>query len=101
MTADDGFLFENQEFKNYLSDVNVLTTSTPLKFFNKILGFDSYFSVFLRIDPIVEEVQVTYPKLGQILAEVGSISSTLLFIKYLILRINNKILERRLLRRIV
>ncbi|KAM3131220.1 hypothetical protein pb186bvf_016678 [Paramecium bursaria] len=101
LTADDGFLFENQEFRKYLSDVNVLTTSTPLKFFNKILGFDSYFSIFLRIDPIVEEVQVTYPKLGQILAEVGSISSTLLFIKYLILRINNKILERRLLRRIV
>ena len=35
------------------------------------------------------------------MAEVGSISSTLLMIRYLIFKINEKLLEKRLIKRIV
>ncbi|KAM3131219.1 hypothetical protein pb186bvf_016677 [Paramecium bursaria] len=101
LTSDDGFIFEEINQSNFLSDVSILTITTSLNFFKKILGLQTYFSIFLRVDPIVQEVQVTYPKLGQILAEVGSISSTLLMIRYLIFKINEKLLEKRLIKRIV
>ena len=45
-------------------------------------------SFFMRVDPIIHANRVTYPKLDQILAEVGSISSTLLMIRVVIILIN-------------
>ena len=44
---------------------------------------------------------MTYPKLGQVLAEVGSISSTLLMIRVIIILVNQHILEERILKRIM
>ncbi|KAM3131218.1 hypothetical protein pb186bvf_016676 [Paramecium bursaria] len=101
LTTDDGFLFENINVSNFISDASILTATTSKDYLKKMLGLQTYFSIFLRIDPIIEQVQVTYPKLGQVLAEVGSISSTLLMIRVIIILVNQHILDERIIKRII
>ena len=72
-----------------------------MDFLSSILKFDTYISFFIRPNPIINDNKVTYPKLAQILAEVGSITSTLLMIRVLIILINEYILEERILKRII
>ena len=55
----------------------------------------------MRLDPISLDNRVSYPKLSQILAEVGSISSTLLMIRVVIILFNQHLLEERLINRII
>ena len=55
----------------------------------------------MRLDPIALDNRVSYPKLSQILAEVGSISSTLLMIRVVIILFNQHLLEERLINRII
>ncbi|KAM3133459.1 hypothetical protein pb186bvf_014463 [Paramecium bursaria] len=99
LNIDDGILFRNEYQKNFLTDVEIITGQTGMDFLQNLLQFNTYISFFIRVDPIIHDNRVTYPKLAQILAEVGSISSTLLMIRVVIILINQHILEQRILKR--
>ncbi|CAD8129845.1 unnamed protein product [Paramecium sonneborni] len=61
-----------------------------------------YLGLFLiGVDSLSETQQIIYPKLGEILADVGSIMSTLMMLKLIVIQINSKILEDTLLNTII
>ncbi|KAM3131217.1 hypothetical protein pb186bvf_016675 [Paramecium bursaria] len=101
LKVDDGILFQNKYSENFLTEIEIVTGQTSMDFLSTILGYNTYLSFFLKPNPIINDNKVTYPKLAQILAEVGSISSTLLMIRVVIILINEHILEERILKRII
>ncbi|KAM3133457.1 hypothetical protein pb186bvf_014461 [Paramecium bursaria] len=101
LNIDDGILIRNEQKLQFLTDIEIITSQTGKEFLFSTFGFDTYISFFMILDPIALDNRVVYPKLSLILAEVGSISSTLLMIRVFILLFNQHILEERLINRII
>ncbi|KAM3133458.1 hypothetical protein pb186bvf_014462 [Paramecium bursaria] len=101
LDIDDGILFHNEQKLQFITDIEIITSQTGKSFLNNSFGFDTYISIYIVLDPIALDNRVAYPKLSQILAEVGSISSTLLMIRVFIILFNQHLLEERLINRII
>ncbi|CAK55939.1 unnamed protein product (macronuclear) [Paramecium tetraurelia] len=90
---DNGVLLGSIEQETFVQDANILTTSASINFWQKILGMDTYLNMIFRLDPVSQELKIVYPKLGEVLAQVGSIANILLLLRYVILYYNEKLLE--------
>ncbi|CAD8048380.1 unnamed protein product [Paramecium sonneborni] len=90
---DNGIILRSIVKETFVQDIQILTTSSSLNLWNQILGYDSYFNMIFRLDPISSNIQISYPKLGEVLAQVGSIVNVLMLLKYIILFYNEKLLE--------
>ncbi|CAD8148933.1 unnamed protein product [Paramecium pentaurelia] len=94
---DNGILLDSIQQEIFVQDAQILTTSSSLSLWQNMLGVDTYFTITLRLDPISNELYIVYPKIGEVLAQVGSIVNVLLMLKYIILYYNEKILDRSLI----
>ncbi|CAD8112412.1 unnamed protein product [Paramecium primaurelia] len=92
-TIDTGILFGKFYSKSYVYNAQLVTSATSKNFWQTLLVQQSYFNLFIRLDPMSYDTQIVYPKLGEILAQVGSIISMLMIIQYAIQHYNERILD--------
>ncbi|CAD8067504.1 unnamed protein product [Paramecium primaurelia] len=99
--TDTGFFLESIENQKLISDFQTTSQQLPQSNFEQSFG-NKYLGLFLiGIDSLSETQQIIYPKLGEILADVGSIMSTLMMLKLIVIQVNSKILEDTLLNTII
>ncbi|CAD8099531.1 unnamed protein product [Paramecium primaurelia] len=92
-TIDTGILFSNYESKSFIYNAQLITSATSNQFWSTLLVKNSYLNLFIRLDPMSIDTQIVYPKLGEILAQVGSIMSMLMTIQYLLSYYNEQLLD--------
>ncbi|CAD8146677.1 unnamed protein product [Paramecium octaurelia] len=101
---DDGVLFNNNKHYVFLNNFELtnqeIDNSFPSKLVNSIskvqYNFTSVGCYLFRIDNIQIQEKVSLPKLGQVLAEIGSIVQLLFLIRYGVFYYNNYLLENEL-----
>ncbi|CAD8118334.1 unnamed protein product [Paramecium sonneborni] len=90
---DTGILFTQYQSKQYIYNAQLITSATNKKFWSTLLGENSFLNLFIRLDPMSIDTQIVYPKLGEILAQVGSIVSMLMAIQYFLSFYNEQLLD--------
>ncbi|CAD8210301.1 unnamed protein product [Paramecium pentaurelia] len=106
---DSGIVFNNFEHFSFLNNYEFINQVIDNSFSQKIINsmsnftynFDSYGCYLIRIDNISIKEEITHPKLGQILAQIGSIVQLIFLLKHLLLYYNTKLLENELLNEII
>ncbi|CAK62602.1 unnamed protein product (macronuclear) [Paramecium tetraurelia] len=93
---DSGILFENYEENDFVFDAQFLMTTLQIDFFKKMINMDAYITFTIRLDPFSYDTQVVYPKLGEILAQVGSIVSMIMIVQYVAYFYNEYLLQNSL-----
>ncbi|CAD8193644.1 unnamed protein product [Paramecium octaurelia] len=86
--VDTGALFEQMQQYNFIVDYRGSNSILGLSYFGQILSYNVYVSLYYKIDNIQQKQIIIYPKLSEVLAEAGSIASTLLLISYLVVILN-------------
>ncbi|CAD8060069.1 unnamed protein product [Paramecium sonneborni] len=108
-TVDDGILLSNLETFEMIKDYEVNTQSVSIKFAQDIIKtrdnskfeFDSLFTFVFRIDNIETNEIILMPKLGEVLAQIGSIVNIIMLLKILSNMINTAMLESTILHQII
>ncbi|CAD8115583.1 unnamed protein product [Paramecium sonneborni] len=106
---DSGIVLNNYERFSFLNDYEFINQVIDNSFSQKIINtmsnftynFDSYGCYLIRIDNISIKEEITHPKLGQILAQIGSIVQLIFLLKHIVLYYNTKLLENELLNEII
>ncbi|CAD8161833.1 unnamed protein product [Paramecium pentaurelia] len=106
---DDGILFNNYKRYNTLNNYEMINQQIDNSFASRVftymsetpLNLDNYGCYLFRIDNISIVEEVTMPKLGQILAQIGSIVQLLFLLKFAALYYNSQLLEDELLHDII
>ncbi|CAD8075046.1 unnamed protein product [Paramecium sonneborni] len=106
---DNGILFNNYKHHKFLNNYELISQETDRQFTKKVINsmsnfsytFDSYGSYLFRIDNISIVEEISYPKLGQILAQIGSVIQLLFLLKHIVIYYNNLLLENKLLNDII
>ncbi|CAD8125412.1 unnamed protein product [Paramecium sonneborni] len=106
---DDGILFNNYQRYNTLNNYEMINQQIDNTFASRVftymsespLNLDNYGCYLFRIDNISMVEEVTMPKLGQILAQIGSIIQLLFLLKYAALYYNSQLLEDELFHDII
>ncbi|CAD8194939.1 unnamed protein product [Paramecium pentaurelia] len=93
---DSGILFGDFEEKDFIFDAQFLISTISIDFFKKMINMDSYLTFTIRLDPFSYDTQIVYPKLGEVLAQVGSIVSMIMMVQYLAYYYNENLLENTL-----
>ncbi|CAD8212816.1 unnamed protein product [Paramecium pentaurelia] len=91
--VDVGFLFESTNDYMYINEYRVVSATLDLEYYNGLFGYNVYMAFLYKIDNIQIEISVVYTKISEILAEAGSIASTLLLLSYLVIILNQSQLE--------
>ncbi|CAD8193642.1 unnamed protein product [Paramecium octaurelia] len=92
-SVDVGFLFESTIDYNYINEYRVVGATLELEYYNRLFGYDVYMAFLYKIDNVQIEVSVAYTKISEVLAEAGSIASTLLILSYVVIFLNQTQLE--------
>ncbi|CAD8145871.1 unnamed protein product [Paramecium octaurelia] len=106
---DDGVLFKNYQHYYFLNNYELINQEVDTSFMPRVVSFmsngkydlDIFNSYLFRIDNISIVEEVTMPKLGQILAQIGSIVQLIFIFKYVVIYYNNKLQENELLHDII
>ncbi|CAD8060359.1 unnamed protein product [Paramecium primaurelia] len=98
---DDHPLFSNQKRFVYFSDFTVLTQTLSNNLSKSIIQDDVFIQIAFKIDPIETVQQITYVKIGEMLAEVGSIANLLLTVSWFIQQFNKEELENKIIDEII
>ncbi|CAD8182502.1 unnamed protein product [Paramecium pentaurelia] len=91
--VDQGFLFESFDDYEYITDYQVTGNSMNKDYFGKKLGYETYAVFYYKVDQIQTLSQITYPKISEILADAGSIASTLLLLSYIVILMNQSYMQ--------
>ncbi|CAD8089094.1 unnamed protein product [Paramecium sonneborni] len=91
--VDQGFLFESLDQYEYITDYQITGNSMNKEYFEKKLGYEAYAVFYYQVDQIQSISQISYPKLNEILADAGSIASTLLLLSYIVIQMNQSQLQ--------
>ncbi|KAM3133702.1 hypothetical protein pb186bvf_014248 [Paramecium bursaria] len=94
--VDDSILFTNDKVLNYIQDYESILFTQFVDQSKLSFGQEVYLSLGLRLDPLTQVYQISFPKLGQILAQIGSIANLLFSIKFLVFIFNQKQLDNLL-----
>ncbi|CAD8129698.1 unnamed protein product [Paramecium sonneborni] len=106
---DDGILFKNEKQYNFLNNYELTNQEVNSEFMRNTIAFISNknpeynisSSYLFRIDSISIKEEITMPKLGQVLAQIGSIVQLIFILKYVAIYYNNKLLENQLFKKIL
>ncbi|CAK63849.1 unnamed protein product (macronuclear) [Paramecium tetraurelia] len=106
---DDGLLFNNYKSYQFLNNYELINQQVDSFFSSNVVSsmskqpyhFTNFGCYLFRLDSIQVKELVTMPKLGQFLAQVGSIVQLIFMLKYIALYYNNKLLENQLLHEII
>ncbi|CAD8097798.1 unnamed protein product [Paramecium primaurelia] len=92
-SVDVGMLLESKNEYKYINEYRVVGSTLDLEYYNGFFGYNVYIAFLYKIDNIQIEISVVYTKISEILAEAGSIASTLLLLSNLVIYFNKKQLE--------
>ncbi|CAD8068127.1 unnamed protein product [Paramecium sonneborni] len=107
---DDGILFSNENNYQFLNNYEIINQEVDNNFISNVIQLISKNNAYnmnisssflFRIDNISIVEGVTMPKLGAILADIGSIVQLIFFLQYIAFYYNNILLENGLLHDIV
>ncbi|CAD8153398.1 unnamed protein product [Paramecium octaurelia] len=107
--VDDGILFNNYNYYYFLNNYELIHQPVDSYFTSQVVSqiskqkyeFKSFGCYLFRIDNISVNESITLPKLGQVLAQVGSIVQVIFLLKYFAIYYNKMLLENELLHEIV
>ncbi|CAD8092855.1 unnamed protein product [Paramecium sonneborni] len=91
--VDQGFLFESFDEYEYITDYQVTANSMNKQYFGQKLGYETYAVFYYQVDQIQNTSQISYPKISEVLADAGSIASTLLLLSYIVILMNQSYLQ--------
>ncbi|CAK67267.1 unnamed protein product (macronuclear) [Paramecium tetraurelia] len=108
-TVDKGILFNSFEYFDVIKDYQVITQAVTKKFAqdtiktveNSQLEFETLGTFVFRIDNIEANETILMPKLGEVLAQIGSIVNMIMLLKLLSNMINTTMLESAILHQII
>lgn len=66
----------------------MVSATLDLEYYSVLFRYNVYMAFLYKIDNIQIELSVVYTKISEILAEAGSIASTLLLLSYLVIILN-------------
>ncbi|CAD8090459.1 unnamed protein product [Paramecium sonneborni] len=106
---DDGILFKNEKSHLFLNNYELINQEVETQFMSDTIASisdDIYHlnisnSYLFRIDNISVIENISMPKLGQVLAQIGSIVQLIFLLKYAALYYNNQLLQNQLLHDII
>ncbi|KAM3136069.1 hypothetical protein pb186bvf_011874 [Paramecium bursaria] len=101
LDVDDNIFISTSETSKYISSCNIITQPLSQTIIKNSFGIQGFgiFMISLSSDGNISKI--AFPKLGQILADVGSIMSTLLSISIIAQLINSYLLEEQILYQII
>ncbi|CAD8070274.1 unnamed protein product [Paramecium sonneborni] len=98
---DDHLVFSNSHPFTYFSDFSVLTQTITKTHSAQIIKDKVLVEIAFKVDPIEIKQLVTYVKIGEMLAEVGSIASLLLAASWFIQQFNREEMENKIIDEII
>ncbi|CAD8157831.1 unnamed protein product [Paramecium octaurelia] len=100
-TVDTGFLLESTEKYVYATDYYLTSQQIDQQYFRNTFNYDAYLVFQLRIGKLKYYQSIQYPKISEILADAGSIASTILLLSYFVILCNQSLLEKQSLNDII
>ncbi|KAM3141448.1 hypothetical protein pb186bvf_006566 [Paramecium bursaria] len=97
LKINDGYLFDTSKDNIFINDYSITNQVVSTTYPQKLFGYQAYAMFFLRLDSLSINQQVVFPKLGEILAQIGSIVQLLLISRYLFLFINNYLYDQEIM----
>ncbi|CAD8183974.1 unnamed protein product [Paramecium pentaurelia] len=101
LELDDGFLFPNSNEYTYLSDFQFISSTHDKAYSKKYYGEELISILYFTLDEIKIVNSVEYPKISEILADTGSIISSILSISFLVSKYNENICLQKAQREII
>ncbi|CAD8131599.1 unnamed protein product [Paramecium octaurelia] len=97
---NNGFLFDNMVETQVVNDVQIITQSVKQAYFKNYLN--GLIAVYeFNLNQLTQIQSIQYTKISEILADVGSIISTLMMLKGLAIAMNTYLLEELLNQQII
>ncbi|CAK84361.1 unnamed protein product (macronuclear) [Paramecium tetraurelia] len=93
--VDTGFLLEQIESYVYATDYYLTNQQMGQEYFRTTFKFDAYMVFQLRISKLRYLQSIQYPKISEILADAGSIGSTILLLSYFVILCNQSLMEKQ------
>ncbi|CAD8179490.1 unnamed protein product [Paramecium octaurelia] len=94
-------LFGPSQYKEYIVDAQIQTSTNSVEYCSKGFKAQSLGAIYLAMKGTQEKIILEYPRLGDLLANVGSIVSVLFIIKYFIMFLNEYYLNKKVLKEII
>ncbi|CAD8045385.1 unnamed protein product [Paramecium sonneborni] len=92
-SVDTGFLLESTQQFVYATDYYLTSQQINQQYFRNTFYYDAYLVFQLRIGKLKYYQTIQYPKISEILADAGSIASTILLLSYFVILCNQTLLE--------
>ncbi|CAD8179632.1 unnamed protein product [Paramecium octaurelia] len=94
-------LFGSSQYKEYIVDLQIQTQTNSLEYCQKIFQNEALAIVYLGMKGTQEKITLEYPRVGDLLANIGSIVSILFMIKYIIMLFNEYFLNQKVLKELM
>ncbi|KAM3141445.1 hypothetical protein pb186bvf_006563 [Paramecium bursaria] len=101
LSINDGFIFDSINENSIINDYSISNQIVTSKFAQQIMGYKTLCIFFLRLDSLSIQQQVVFPKLGEVLAQIGSVVQLLLMSKFLFQFINNYLYDFEIMDNII
>ncbi|CAD8092881.1 unnamed protein product [Paramecium sonneborni] len=101
ISVDTGFLLESLEILEYPSSIQSYIQQMDLDYFTHIFQNNVFIAFEFELGTLQQTLHVEYPKVSEVLANIGSIISFFLFFSHIAYMINEKNLELKVLRTLI
>ncbi|CAD8170735.1 unnamed protein product [Paramecium octaurelia] len=101
VSVDTGFLFESIQRHEFPSHIMSYTQQMDLDYFTHTFGKDVFIVFELELGTLQQTTFIEYPKVSEVLANIGSIISFFLFFSQVAYLINEKSLEDKIIRSVI
>ncbi|CAD8213982.1 unnamed protein product [Paramecium octaurelia] len=98
---DDGFLFPSNSKKEFPVDTIIISQTTVPDSFQNIFGRPTYLVMAYGLSEVIQEQYIEYPKISEVLADIGSIVSIILVLSYLFIFFNEHNLEKESVQKVI
>ncbi|CAD8077195.1 unnamed protein product [Paramecium primaurelia] len=99
--VDDGFLFPSNSNKEFPMDTIIISQNTSPDSFYNIFGRVTYLVMAYSLSEVIQEQYIEYPKISEVLADIGSIVSIILVLSYLFIFLNEHQLEKESIQKVI
>ncbi|CAD8096128.1 unnamed protein product [Paramecium primaurelia] len=97
----DDFLFGTSQFKEFISGAVVQTQTSSSEYCYKAFNNDALSIIYLGMNGNQMQTIFEYPRIGDILANIGSIVSLLFMSKYIIIMLNQYSLKQSIIKEMI
>ncbi|CAD8171334.1 unnamed protein product [Paramecium pentaurelia] len=98
---DDGFLFPSNSNQEFPIDTIIISQTTVPDSFQNIFGRATYLVMAYSLNEVIQEQYIEYPKISEVLADIGSIVSIILVLSYLVIFFNEHNLEKESIQKVI